>query len=78
MGKLVEAGVPLNISSDDPTIQDSTLTDDYMKASEYFNWSVEKLIELNKSSIQGAFLNEQEKKKLDQSYDKAIRNFLSD
>ena len=75
MKPLVEAGVPVSIASDDPTIQDSILTDDYEKAVKYFGWTVEDLINSNINSIQGCFLSDKEKAALTKSYTQAVDGF---
>ncbi len=61
MKGLAEAGVPITIASDDPTIQDSLLVDDYEKTVTNFGWTVEDLIESNIRSIDGCFLSSGEK-----------------
>ncbi|RKX71894.1 MAG: adenosine deaminase [Spirochaetes bacterium] len=72
---LTEAGVPITLASDDPTIQDSLLVDDYEKAVSNFGWSVEDLISSNIKSIDGCFLTDKEKTDLTDSYSKAIDRF---
>ncbi len=75
MKPLSEAGVPINISSDDPTIQDTILTDDYEKAVKNFGWTVEDLIESNLKSVDGCFLSDREKAGLRASYEVSATNF---
>ncbi len=75
MKRLTEAGVPVNISSDDPTIQDSILTDDYEKAVKNFGWTVEDLINSNIRSVEACFLSEKEKTGLEASYIQAADAF---
>lgn len=75
MKPLAEAGVPITIASDDPTIQDSLLIDDYEKAVNNFGWTVENLIESNLKSVEGCFLSAREKEDLTVSYTKAIEGF---
>ena len=75
MKRLYESGVPVNISSDDPTIQDSLLTDDYEKTVRYFGWTVEDLIETNIRSVESCFLSEKEKAGLKASYISAADGF---
>ncbi|MCK5735647.1 MAG: adenosine deaminase [Spirochaetaceae bacterium] len=72
---LTEAGVPINLSSDDPTIQDSLLVDDYQKAISNFGWTVDDLINSNINSIDGCFLTDKEKSDLTESYSKEVENF---
>ncbi len=75
MKELYEAGVPINISSDDPTIQDTILTDDYEKTVKNFGWTVEDLIESNIKSVDACFLSNREKAGLKASYINAVNVF---
>lgn len=75
MKTLVESGVPITIASDDPTIQDSLLVDDYEKAVKYFGWTVNDLIESNIKSVGSCFLSDAEKAKLTKSYRSAVDAF---
>ncbi len=75
MKPLSEAGVPVTIASDDPTIQDSLLIDDYEKAVSNFGWTVEDLIESNLKSVEGCFLSAREKENLTLSYTRAVEGF---
>ncbi len=72
---LTEAGVPITLASDDPTIQDSLLLDDYEKTVSNFGWTIEDLIESNMKSIDGCFLTNKEKTDLTASYSNAIDRF---
>ncbi len=78
MKELTEAGVPVTISSDDPTIQDSTLTDDYQKTVTNFGWTLETLINNNISAISGCLISDKEKKELKKSYTSAVESFLKE
>lgn len=75
LGRLYRSGVPVTINSDDPTIQDTDLTDDYMKACSYFDLDIEDLIALNLIAIEGAFLPDTEKADLKSRYLKAVTGF---
>lgn len=77
MDTLVKAGVPITIASDDPTIQDSLLIDDYEKIVKNFKWTVENLIESNLKSVDGCFISSEEKAGLTASYTEAVNNFRS-
>ncbi|TVQ23254.1 MAG: adenosine deaminase [Spirochaetaceae bacterium] len=77
LGRLYKAGVPVTINSDDPTIQDSDLTDDYVKAVRYFDLTVDDLVKLNHIAIDATFLPHNEKEALRASYDAAVRQFRS-
>jgi adenosine deaminase len=75
MKTLVESGVPVTIASDDPTIQDSLLVDDYEKAVKNFSWTVNDLIESNIKSVDSCFLSDDEKAQLTESYRSAVNVF---
>jgi adenosine deaminase len=75
LGRLYKAGVPVSINSDDPFIQDSDLTDDYVKAAEYFDLSLDDIIKLNRITLDGAFLPETEKKAIIAEYESRVLAF---
>ena len=75
LGRLFRSGVPVTINSDDPTIQDTDLTDDYIKACKYFDLGFDDLEKLNLIAIDGAFLPVQEKKDLRDRYQEAVKAF---
>ena len=75
LGRLYRNGIPVTINSDDPTIQDTDLTDDYMKACSYFDLSIDDLIELNRIAIRGAFLKPDEMRALESDYLAAVALF---
>ncbi len=64
LGRLYRAGVPVSINSDDPFIQDSDLTDDYIKAVEYFDLTIDDLVKLNETTLNGAFVSEDDRRQL--------------
>jgi adenosine deaminase len=68
LGTLYRRGVPISINSDDPSIQDSTLTDDYYKAVNNFKLSFNDLVNLNITAINHSFLSSPDKLKLKESY----------
>jgi len=75
MKELVESGVPVTIASDDPTIQDSLLVDDYEKAVINFGWTMDDLVKSNLKSVESTFLSEKEQAELTRTYTKAINAF---
>lgn len=75
LGRLYRAGVPVTINSDDPTIQDTDLTDDYMKACTYFDLDIEDLIKLNLTALEGSFLPAKDKESLKTAYIKQVEAF---
>ena len=78
IGRLYEWGVPVTINSDDPTIQDTDLTDDYLKVQEYFKLGIEDLVKLNLTAIEGAFLQDSDKADLKTRYLDAVASFRSE
>jgi len=78
LGKLYRAGVPVTINSDDPTIQDTDLTDDYIKACEYFDLSIDDLVKLNLTALEGSFLPTAEKEALKTAYIKKVEAFRAE
>lgn len=75
MGELHRLGVPVTINSDDPSIQDADLSDDYIKAVRYFNFTVDDLVEFNIRAIESVFLSDSERRKLRSAYQKAVKSF---
>ncbi len=78
LGRLLRLGVPVSINSDDPSIQDTDLTDDYVKTVQYFGFGVDELIESNINAIGGLFVrDETERDTIRQDYLKAVEKFRS-
>ncbi len=75
LGRLYRLGVPVTINSDDPTIQDTDLTDDYIKAVKFFDLDLNDLTKLNLIAIEGAFLSDAEKASLKKRYLAAVDEF---
>lgn len=76
LGRLFRAGVFATINSDDPHIQDADLTDDYIKAIKYFDFTLNDLKAINHIAIDGSFVSEAEKAVLRIGYDNAVSDFL--
>lgn len=75
LGSLYRSGVPVTINSDDPFIQDTELTDDYVKAVRYFGFEIHDLVKLNETAIAGAFLPREERRGLLRTFRKAVTEF---
>jgi adenosine deaminase len=75
LGELYRRGVPVTINSDDPFIQDTDLTDDYIKAIRYFDFTLDDLINLNLTSLRSAFVDDKLKKRLTEDYLKKVDDF---
>ena len=75
IGALYRNGVPVTLNSDDPFIQNTDLTDDYIKAVEYFDFDIQDLIQLNLNAIAASFLPTDVREKLRTSYLEKIDRF---
>jgi adenosine deaminase len=74
--RLYRKGVPVTINSDDPFIQDTDLTEDYIKASSYFNFSFQDFVKLNMNAIKGSFLTSKEKEQIRTEYMEALNTLF--
>ncbi len=77
MGELYRNRVPVTINSDDPFIQNTDLTDDYIKAVKYFGFGVDDLLKMNMTALETSFLPETQKMKLAQEYMARFNSFRS-
>lgn len=62
--RLVDSGVSVTINTDNRTISNTTLTDEYNLLNKYFNFTVTDFVEMNKCAIEHAFLSDKEKEDL--------------
>lgn len=76
-GRLFRLGVPVTINSDDPHIQNTDLTDDYLLATKNFNLNLEDLIKANLTALDCSFLPKKEREALKSDYLKAVDSFKS-
>jgi len=74
-GRLFKSGVPVTLNSDDPTIQDADLTDDYILAVKHFGLSLDDLVKMNLIAIKSSFLNPSAKRRLKKDYLQAVEDF---
>jgi adenosine deaminase len=71
---LYRNGVPVTLNSDDPFIQNTDLTDDYIKAVGYFEFGLEDLIQINLNAIAASFLSKDGQESIRKSYlEKVVR-----
>jgi|YNPMSStandDraft_2_1061718.scaffolds.fasta_scaffold00046_3 adenosine deaminase len=75
-GTLFKNSIPVTLNSDDPVIQNSILTDDYMKVIQNFDFDLNDLIKLNINTIEASFLSNSEKKSLLNEYTSEVNKFL--
>ncbi len=67
--RLLREGLKVTLNSDDPTVQNSELYDEYKVAHEKMGLTLDELARLNHNSIDGCFLSDQEKQKLRRDFD---------
>lgn len=65
---LYRRGIPVTLNSDDPLIQDTDLTEEYVKVLQYFAFSMNDLIDINLQAIKHSFLDQHEKEKMTTHY----------
>lgn len=75
LGFLYRQAVPVTINSDDPSIQNTDLTDDYLKAVGYFGFTLKDLIALNHQALAASFVAEQTRQALRVEYDLQVEKF---
>ena len=76
LGELYKNGYPVCINSDDPSIQDADLTDDYLKCVEYFDFKAEDFFRLNVNAINASFISNENKEKLKIKLESEYKLFL--
>jgi adenosine deaminase len=62
--KLMEAGVAVTVNSDDPPMFGTTLTDEWIRCAEAFEWDESTILRLNETAIEAAFLDEEAKRSI--------------
>ena len=75
LGRLFRAGVPVTINSDDPFIQDTLLSDDYVKTVSFFDFTFDDLVQANKIALDACFLSDGKKTELWNQYLLKVENF---
>lgn len=76
--RLFRKNVPVSISSDDPTIQNADLVDDYSTIIESFDFSFQELVKINLDTIEASFLSKDQKSTLKEDYSQAVDSFIRD
>jgi adenosine deaminase len=75
IGELYRREVPVTLNSDDPFIQDTDLTDDYLKAVRFFDFTLEDLVRLNLNALKASFLPAGEASRLTEEYLARVESF---
>ena len=71
-------GIPVSINSDDPTIQNADLVEDYYKVIEYLDFTFQDMVQINLNTIDYSFLSSHEKKKMRKKYLRAVDLFIKE
>ncbi|MDR1626033.1 MAG: adenosine deaminase [Spirochaetia bacterium] len=75
MNPLYRKRVPVTINSDDPTIQNTQLSEDYAKAEKLFGFTLDDFVNLNLTAVQASFITDNEKETLQNDYLGAVGDF---
>ena len=67
--KLYDLNIPISINTDNSTVSNITLTEEYIKLSNYFNFTLNDYKEMNKNAIKHSFLTKEEQEELLKLYD---------
>jgi adenosine deaminase len=62
--RLVEAGVPVTINTDDPALVGTTLVKDFAKAAELCDWDIEDLKNVSRTAVNATFCGPERQKEL--------------
>lgn len=62
--KLYKLDIPLCINTDNSTVSNISLTEEYLKLSDYFNFTIKDYKQMNINAINSSFLNSKEKEEL--------------
>lgn len=62
--KLYEKQIPININTDNNTVSNITISKEYLKLNEVFDFKITDYQKMNEDAIKHAFINEEEKQKL--------------
>lgn len=64
IARLVDSGVKVTINTDNRSMSDTTLTDEYNLLNKYFGFNVDDFNRFNRCAIEHSFLNKEEKEEL--------------
>ena len=78
IARLFRKNVPVSISSDDPTIQNANLVDDYMTIVKNFDFTFQELVKINFNTIDASFLSADQKIRLREDYSKELDLFIKE
>ena len=67
--KLYDLNIPISINTDNSTVSNITLTQEYIKLSNHFNFTLSDYKEMNKNAIKHSFLTKEEQEELLKLYD---------
>lgn len=62
--EMFDAGLPITLNSDDPTLFDTTVTQEFMLAAEQFRFNADEICTIAQQSIKGSFMSPEARKTL--------------
>ncbi len=76
--RLLREGVKVTLNSDDPTVQNTELYDEYKAAHKQMGLSLDELAQLNRNSIDGCFLCAHDKQELRKNFEQKWKKTLQE
>ncbi len=74
-GTFYRTGVPVTINSDDPSIQNTLLTDDYVKIAKYFSFDIDDFVACNTLALESSFLDKKSQEIFQKQYIQRVEEF---
>ncbi len=74
--KLYELGAKVTISTDNRTVSNITLTEEYQKLTDSFNFTIKDFLNFNLNAIEASFISNEEKSSLKESVQKGYEPYL--
>jgi aminodeoxyfutalosine deaminase len=70
--RLLRAGVPVTLNSDDPPFFDTTLTDEYLRVADTFGYGAGELAAIARTALRQTFLPDEERQRLEAEFDRQL------
>jgi adenosine deaminase len=70
--RLLRAGVPVTLNTDDPPFFDTTLTDEYLKMADIFGYSENELAAVARTAVSKTFVSDGERQQLEAEFDRQL------
>ncbi|WP_314208893.1 adenosine deaminase [Vagococcus salmoninarum] len=75
--RFLDAGLKICINTDNRTVSNTTLTDEYMKLHQWYNLDYQQMRDLNHNAVDGAFLTETAKNELHSHLTTAYETYIN-